>query len=202
MLAAIRLVVSLVLVGCQFPVDVGGSTRDCLNPCRTRRNLHAHAYLALCRSVGHRASGIPRQPWHRAVTGRSSGMSETTRVACLPGVTVTATSPVLIGARTVVTDAQGYFRLLNLPPGVVHARRSNSRGSPHYRQEGIVDAGRRDLHAEHPAEVEHGAGDRDRRRAIRRCSRSARPRTRSTSPANSSARFRSRRGRATPTSWR
>ncbi len=37
--------------------------------------------------------------------------------AVLPGVTVTTTSPAMIGSRTAVTDAQGAYRLTNLPPG-------------------------------------------------------------------------------------
>ncbi len=35
----------------------------------------------------------------------------------LPGATVTATSPALIRPATAVSDAEGYYRLLNLPPG-------------------------------------------------------------------------------------
>src|SRR5712692_4015251 len=35
----------------------------------------------------------------------------------LPGATITATSPALIQPATAVTDAQGYYRLNNLPPG-------------------------------------------------------------------------------------
>ena len=37
--------------------------------------------------------------------------------ALLPGVIVTATSPDLIRPVTATTDAEGYYRLLNLPPG-------------------------------------------------------------------------------------
>ncbi len=37
--------------------------------------------------------------------------------AVMPGVTVTARSEVLIQPVTAVTDAEGYYRLLNLPPG-------------------------------------------------------------------------------------
>lgn len=37
--------------------------------------------------------------------------------AVLPGVTITATSPQLIGERMVISDERGYYRLLNLPPG-------------------------------------------------------------------------------------
>ena len=35
----------------------------------------------------------------------------------LPGVTVTATSPDMISPATGVTDGEGYYRLINLPPG-------------------------------------------------------------------------------------
>jgi len=35
----------------------------------------------------------------------------------LPGVTVEATSPALIGSRSTVTDANGRYRLISLPPG-------------------------------------------------------------------------------------
>ena len=37
--------------------------------------------------------------------------------AVLPGVTVTAHSPALLSPVTAVSDAGGYYRLLNLPPG-------------------------------------------------------------------------------------
>jgi hypothetical protein len=35
----------------------------------------------------------------------------------LPGVTVTATSPDMISPASGVTDGEGYYRLINLPPG-------------------------------------------------------------------------------------
>ncbi len=57
--------------------------------------------------------------------------------AVLPGVTVTVTSPALIAAEIAVTDAQGGYRLLNLPVGeyVLEAALS---GFATYRQEGIL----------------------------------------------------------------
>ncbi len=51
------------------------------------------------------------------VGGSLSGYVKDEQGAVLPGVTVTATSPELIRASTVVTDAAGYYRVLNLPPG-------------------------------------------------------------------------------------
>jgi Carboxypeptidase regulatory-like domain len=57
--------------------------------------------------------------------------------AVLPGVTISATSPALIGTRTVASDAQGYYRLLNLPPGQ-YVLTAELQGFATYRQEGIV----------------------------------------------------------------
>jgi hypothetical protein len=55
----------------------------------------------------------------------------------LPGVTITATSPVLLAPVTAVTDSAGYYRLLNLPPGtyVITAELAGFAG---YKREGIV----------------------------------------------------------------
>ncbi len=51
------------------------------------------------------------------VGGSLSGYVKDEQGAVLPGVTVTATSPELIRPATGVSDAAGYYRLLNLPPG-------------------------------------------------------------------------------------
>src|SRR5262245_250108 len=56
--------------------------------------------------------------------------------AVLPGVTVTATSPALIRPVTSVTDAAGYYRLLNLPPGT-YAVSAELQGFSTGRREGI-----------------------------------------------------------------
>lgn len=57
--------------------------------------------------------------------------------AVLPGVTVTAFSPALIGPRDAVTDATGYYRILNLPPGDYVLTFELTSFATH-RQEGIV----------------------------------------------------------------
>ena len=57
--------------------------------------------------------------------------------AILPGVSVSAASPALISTRTAVSDAQGYYRLLNLPPGQ-YVLTAELQGFATYRQEGIV----------------------------------------------------------------
>jgi hypothetical protein len=55
----------------------------------------------------------------------------------LPGVTVTATSPVLQAPVVSVTDSAGYYRLLNLPPGT-YLVTAELAGFAAYRREGIV----------------------------------------------------------------
>jgi hypothetical protein len=54
-----------------------------------------------------------------AQTGQGSlrGYIKDEQGGALPGVTVTATSPALIQPATAVTDPEGYYRLINLPPG-------------------------------------------------------------------------------------
>src|SRR5687768_17773104 len=57
--------------------------------------------------------------------------------AVLPGVTVTAQSPALLSPVTSVTDAGGYYRLLNLPPGT-YAVTAELTGFSSWRREGII----------------------------------------------------------------
>ncbi|MCX6550303.1 MAG: carboxypeptidase regulatory-like domain-containing protein [Acidobacteria bacterium] len=55
----------------------------------------------------------------------------------LPGVTVTATGPQILAPVIAVTDADGYYRVLNLPPGAVVLTAELAGFAP-YRREGIV----------------------------------------------------------------
>ena len=55
----------------------------------------------------------------------------------MPGVTVTATSPGLMGAITAVSDKAGNYRLSNLPPGTYTLRAEISGFSP-YRRDGVL----------------------------------------------------------------
>ena len=55
----------------------------------------------------------------------------------LPGVTVTAKSPDLLAPVTAVSDAAGYYRLNNLPPGTFAVTAELS-GFATTRREGIV----------------------------------------------------------------
>src|SRR5436190_677906 len=53
--------------------------------------------------------------------GALQGTVTDTSGAALPGVTVSVTSPVLIGTRTAVTEANGEYLIPLLPPGIYHA---------------------------------------------------------------------------------
>lgn len=55
----------------------------------------------------------------------------------LPGVTITATSPALIQPVTTVSDAEGYYRLINLPPGTYTVGAELS-GFATYRREDLL----------------------------------------------------------------
>ena len=62
----------------------------------------------------------PGAAWAQSlVTGSIAGVVKDTTGAVLPGVTVEAASPALIEkVRTVVTDAQGQYKIIDLRPGV------------------------------------------------------------------------------------
>jgi len=53
----------------------------------------------------------------RVTTGTVNGKIVDSSGAVLPGVTVTLTSPDALGQFSAVTDANGFFRVTNLPPG-------------------------------------------------------------------------------------
>jgi hypothetical protein len=59
----------------------------------------------------------------------------------LPGATVTATSPEMLAPSTGATDANGFYRLLNLPPGT-YTVTVEMPGFSTYKQEGILRSSR------------------------------------------------------------
>ena len=74
-----------------------------------------------------------------AQTGEGSliGYVRDQQNSVLPGVTVTATSPELIRPVVAVSDGNGYYRLVNLPPGT-YTLSAEIQGFSTYRREGIV----------------------------------------------------------------
>jgi hypothetical protein len=72
-----------------------------------------------------------------ATTGTIAGVARDTTGAVLPGVTVEAASPVLIEkVRSVVTDDQGAYKIVDLRPGV-YAVTFTLQGFSTYRREGL-----------------------------------------------------------------
>src|SRR3982074_2656811 len=63
---------------------------------------------------------LPATAWAQAETGNIAGVVRDTTGAVMPGVTVEAASPALIErVRSVVSDGQGLYRIVNLRPGMV-----------------------------------------------------------------------------------
>ena len=88
------------------------------------------------------AVGVPSTMEAQTGDGSVRGFVKDEQGAVLPGVTVTATSPALLTPVTGVTDASGYYRLLNLPPGTYAC---------HGRAGGLLDLpARRAGHARRP----------------------------------------------------
>ena len=61
---------------------------------------------------------LPATAWAQADSGNIAGVVRDTSGAVMPGVTVEASSPALIEkVRSVITDSQGLYRIVNLRPG-------------------------------------------------------------------------------------
>ena len=61
---------------------------------------------------------LPAVAWAQSETGNIAGVVRDASGAVLPGVTVEAASPALIEkVRTVVTDSEGLYRIVDLRPG-------------------------------------------------------------------------------------
>ena len=74
------------------------------------RLMRAAALAALCV-----AAALPA--WAQTDLGTIKGYIVDQSGGALPGVTVTVSSPALLGVRTATTDAEGFYRVVNLPPG-------------------------------------------------------------------------------------
>src|SRR3954466_5694 len=60
---------------------------------------------------------VPATGAQAQTTGRILGQVLDAQGAAVPGATVTASSPNLQGVQTQVTDSEGNYRFLSLPPG-------------------------------------------------------------------------------------
>src|SRR5262249_56792793 len=66
--------------------------------------------------------------------GRLVGTVKDAQGGVLPGVTITAASPALIGQRTAVTEVDGRYLLTNLPSGTYAVRFALQGFQPYLRQ--------------------------------------------------------------------
>ena len=100
--------------------------RNIVSPLVPQRGRHTHEMspsttlkqafitglsLVLILSIGTQARAQGRQ------TGTLRGTAQDSTAAVLPGVTVTVTSDALQGSRTTVTDLNGNYEIIGLPPG-------------------------------------------------------------------------------------
>ncbi len=61
---------------------------------------------------------VLQQPaYSQETTGGLQGTIKDPSGAVVPGALVTVTTPTLVGSKEIVTDAAGYYRFSNLPPG-------------------------------------------------------------------------------------
>jgi hypothetical protein len=61
---------------------------------------------------------VASEAWAQGGDGSLRGTVKDDQGGALPGVTVTATSPALLGPAAAVSDAGGNYRVINLPPGL------------------------------------------------------------------------------------
>jgi outer membrane receptor protein involved in Fe transport len=92
------------------------------------------AALALIALAGGRVSAQVEQ-------GRLLGTAKDAQSGVLPGVTVTATSPALIGQRTAVTESDGRYLITNLPSGTYTLKFELQGFQPYIRQNIVVTQG-------------------------------------------------------------
>src|SRR5258708_29906120 len=79
-----------------------------------KRAVHIVALAAACLAA---ASATFAQGGGASTTGTISGKITDSSGAVLPGVTVNATSPSMMGVQTTVSDTAGTYRFPALPPG-------------------------------------------------------------------------------------
>src|SRR5713226_6525649 len=81
---------------------------------------------------------LPATAWAQAETGNIAGVVRDTSGAVMPGVTVEAASPALIErVRSVTTDNQGLYRIVDLRPGLYTVTFTLT-GFGAFRREGIA----------------------------------------------------------------
>src|SRR6516162_3924678 len=83
-----------------------------INPMRPKRSLRAALFLAAASILLFSA-----QLFAQETTGALQGTVKDPTGAVVSEAQVVATSNILVGTKTTTTDASGYYRFANLPPG-------------------------------------------------------------------------------------
>jgi hypothetical protein len=73
--------------------------------------------FALALALGLTLPVLQQPTYAQETTGGLQGTVKDPSGAVVPGASVTVTTPTLVGSKEVVTDAAGYYRFANLPPG-------------------------------------------------------------------------------------
>jgi hypothetical protein len=74
-------------------------------------------WFGLALALGFTATTIEQSVYGQETTGGMQGTVKDPSGAVVPNADVTVTTPTLVGSKEVVTDAAGYYRFANLPPG-------------------------------------------------------------------------------------
>ena len=84
---------------------------------RSFRYHGAALALAVALALGFTVSTLQQPAYSQETTGGLQGTIKDPTGAVVPGAHVTVTAPTLVGSKDSTTDAGGYFRFANLPPG-------------------------------------------------------------------------------------
>lgn len=76
------------------------------------------AVFAVALVLGFTLSTMQQIAYSQETTGGMQGTVKDPSGAVIPGATVSVTTPTLVGTKETQTDAAGYYRFANLPPGV------------------------------------------------------------------------------------
>ena len=68
--------------------------------------------------------GVAAEAWAQGGNGSLRGIVKDAQGGALPGVTMTATSPALLGATSAVSDADGTYRVINLVAPLIRSTRA------------------------------------------------------------------------------
>src|SRR5271168_1949083 len=81
------------------------------------RKQGAALMFGIALALGVTATTLQQAAYCQETTGGMQGTIKDQSGAVVPGASVTVSTPTLVGTKEVLTDAAGYFRFANLPPG-------------------------------------------------------------------------------------